>query len=218
MYQRTADGICKICSCRNLNLSGSISFECSTHSLNVSSSESLVPELDTTYRAELLYGIAADFAEPEGKSVIDLYCGTGTIGLSMAKRAKRVVGIEIVEEAVECANMNAKLNGIDNAEFYAGDASDTEGLLESVEKKSGKKIDADVVIMDPPRKGSTPELIGYLARRGVTRVVYVSCDPDTLARDCAEFLKYGYKMSEVIPVNMFPRTGHVENVVCLTRK
>ena len=167
--------------------------------------------------AELLYGIAADFAEPEGKSVIDLYCGTGTIGLSMAKRAKRVVGIEIVEEAVECANMNAELNGIENAEFYAGDASDTEGLLESVEKKSGIKIDADVVIMDPPRKGSTPELIGYLARRGVTRVVYVSCDPDTLARDCAEFLKYGYKMSEVIPVNMFPRTGHVENVVCLTR-
>jgi len=168
--------------------------------------------------AELLYGIAADFAEPEGKSVIDLYCGTGTIGLSMAKRAKRVVGIEIVEEAVECANMNAKINGIENAEFYCGDASDTEGLLESVERKSGKKIDADVVIMDPPRKGSTPELIGYLARRGVTRVVYVSCDPDTLARDCAEFLKYGYEMSEIIPVNMFPRTGHVETLVCLTRK
>lgn len=168
--------------------------------------------------AELLYGIAADFAEPEGKSVIDLYCGTGTIGLSMAKRAKRVVGVEIVEEAVECANMNAKTNGIENAEFYCGDASDAEGLLESVERKSGKKIDADVVIMDPPRKGSTPELIGYLARRGVTRVVYVSCDPDTLARDCAEFLKYGYEMSEIIPVNMFPRTGHVESVVCLERK
>jgi 23S rRNA (uracil1939-C5)-methyltransferase len=167
--------------------------------------------------AELLYGIAADFAEPEGKSVIDLYCGTGTIGLSMANRAKRVVGIEIVDEAVECANMNAKINGIENAEFYCGDASDTEGLLESVERKSGKRIDADVVIMDPPRKGSTPELIGYLARRGVTRVVYVSCDPDTLARDCAEFLKYGYQMSEVIPVNMFPRTGHVESVVCLMR-
>ena len=167
--------------------------------------------------AELLYGIAADFAEPEGKSVIDLYCGTGTIGLSMAQRAARVVGIEIVDEAVECANINAKINGIENAEFYCGDASDTEGLLESVERKSGKRIDADVVIMDPPRKGSTPELIEYLSRRDVKRVVYVSCDPDTLARDCAEFLKYGYKMSEVIPVNMFPRTGHVESVVCLTR-
>ena len=135
----------------------------------------------------------------------------------MAKRARRVVGIEIVEEAVDCANINATINGIENAEFYCGDASDTEGLLESVERKSGKKIDADVVIMDPPRKGSTPELIEYLARRDVKRVVYVSCDPDTLARDCAEFLKYGYKMSEVIPVNMFPRTGHVENVVCLDR-
>lgn len=167
--------------------------------------------------AELLYRIAADFAEPEGKSIIDLYCGTGTIGLSVAKRAKRVVGVEIVEEAVECANINAEINGIKNAEFYCGDASDTEGLLESVEKKSGKSIEADVVIMDPPRKGSTPELIGYLAGRGVPRIVYVSCDPDTLARDCAEFLKYGYEMSEVIPVNMFPRTGHVESVVRLTR-
>jgi 23S rRNA (uracil1939-C5)-methyltransferase len=167
--------------------------------------------------AELLYTLAADLAEPEGKTVIDLYCGAGTIGLSMAKRAKRVVGIEIVDEAVRCANINAKINGIDNAEFYTGDASDTEGLLESVEKRSGEKIDADVVIMDPPRKGSTRELIEYLARRNITRVVYVSCDPDTLARDCKWFSELGYEIGKVTPVNMFPRTGHVESVVCITR-
>ena len=168
--------------------------------------------------AELLYGIAADLAEPEEKTVIDLYCGTGTIGLSVARRAKRVVGIDIVDEAISCANINAAINGIDNAEFYCGDASDAEGLLASVEKKSGRKISPDVVIMDPPRKGSTPQLIGYLARIGVERVVYVSCDPDTLARDCAEFVRLGYEMSDVTPVNMFPRTGHVESVVCLKRQ
>ena len=167
--------------------------------------------------AELLYTIAADLAEPEGKTVIDLYCGAGTIGLSMAKRAKRVVGIEIVDEAVKCANINARINGIDNAEFYTGDASDAEGLLESVEKKSGERIDADVVIMDPPRKGSTKELIEYLSRRGINRVVYVSCDPDTLARDAKWFSELGYEIGKVTPVNMFPRTGHVESVVCLTR-
>jgi len=167
--------------------------------------------------AELLYGIAADMAKPEGKTVIDLYCGTGTIGLSMAKRAKRVVGIEIVDEAVRCAKMNAEINGIDNAEFYCGDASDAEGLLGNAQRQSGGEITPDVVIMDPPRKGSTPELIGYLSRINADHVVYVSCDPDALARDCAEFIRLGYKMSEVIPVNMFPRTGHVESVVCLTR-
>lgn len=168
--------------------------------------------------AELLYKLAADLAEPEGKTVIDLYCGAGTIGLSMAKRARRVVGIEIVDEAVRCANDNARINGIDNAEFYTGDASDTEGLLESVEKKSGEKIEADVVIMDPPRKGSTKELIEYLARRNITRVVYVSCDPDTLARDCKWFSELGYEIGKVIPVNMFPRTGHVETIVCLRKQ
>ena len=167
--------------------------------------------------AELLYGIAADLAKPEGKTVIDLYCGAGTIGLSMAKRAKRVVGIEIVDEAVKCARVNAEINGIDNAEFYCGDASDTEGLLESAQRQSGGTISPDVVIMDPPRKGSTPELINYLSKIDARHIVYVSCDPDTLARDCAEFVRLGYSLSDVTPVNMFPRTGHVESVVCLTR-
>ena len=168
--------------------------------------------------AELLYGIAADLAKPEGKTVIDLYCGAGTIGLSMAKRAKRVVGIEIVDEAVKCARVNAEINGIDNAEFYCGDASDAEGLLGNAQRQSGGSITPDVVIMDPPRKGSTPELINYLSKIDARHIVYVSCDPDTLARDCAEFVRLGYSLSDVTPVNMFPRTGHVESVVCLTRR
>ena len=136
----------------------------------------------------------------------------------MAKSARGLVGVEIVADAVECAKMNAEINGIENAEFYCGDASDTEGILGLAERESGKEIKADVVILDPPRKGSTPELIKYIADRKIPRVVYVSCGPDTLARDCAEFMKYGYEIKgEVAPVDMFPRTGHVESVVCLTR-
>ena len=167
--------------------------------------------------AELLYALAADFAKPDGKTILDLYCGTGTIGLSMARRAKKVIGVEIVEEAVERAKENAERNGISNAFFYCADASDTEGLLESIEKKAGEAIRPDVVILDPPRKGSTPELIAYLARRNIREVVYVSCDADTLARDCALFRQQGYALSEVIPVNMFPRTGHIESVVRMTK-
>ena len=168
--------------------------------------------------AELLYGIAAEKAELTGNEMLlDLYCGTGSIGLTMAGRAKGLVGVEIVADAVECARMNAEINGIKNAEFYCGDASDTEGILGRAERESGKEIKADVVILDPPRKGSTPELIMYIADRKIPRVVYVSCGPDTLARDCAEFMKYGYEIKgEVTPVDMFPRTGHVESVVCLT--
>ena len=167
--------------------------------------------------AELLYSLARERADLHGGTLLDLYCGTGSIGLTMAKGARRLVGIEITRRAVDCAKINAEQNGIKNAEFYCGDASDSEGIIASAEKQTGK-ICADVVVLDPPRKGSTPELIGYIASRKIPRVVYVSCDPDTLARDCAEFTRLGYTMSEVTPVNMFPRTGHVESVVCLTRR
>ena len=166
---------------------------------------------------ELLYGIAREKAALTGKeSVLDLYCGIGTIGLSMARDAERVIGIEIVEEAVERARENAVRNGIENAYFYCGDASDARRLLSSAEAAHGD-LSGATVIMDPPRKGSTPELIEYLAGRGFSRVVYVSCGPDTLARDCALFKSLGYEIGEVTPVDMFPRTGHVESVVCLTR-
>ena len=166
---------------------------------------------------ELLYGIAKEKAGLTGKeTVLDLYCGIGTIGLSMAEDAGKVIGIEIVEEAVARAAENAAENWVENAYFYCGDASDAEKLLERAETAHGD-VSGATVIMDPPRKGSTPELITYLAKRNFARIVYVSCNPDTLARDCVLFKELGYEIGEVTPVDMFPRTGHVESVVCLTR-
>ena len=163
--------------------------------------------------AELLYNTAAKMAELCGDEVIlDLYCGTGTIGLSMAHRVRKLCGVEIVEGAVRCARENAERNGIKNAEFICADAGDKETIL-----AAAGGIRPDAVIMDPPRKGSTKELVDCLADLGVPKVVYVSCDPDTLARDVKWFSDRGYAMSAVQPVDMFPRTGHVESVVCLTR-
>lgn len=165
--------------------------------------------------AELLYGLAKQRARLTGKeTVADLYCGAGTIGLSMADKAERIVGVEIVDEAVECAKENAKLNGVDNAYFFCGDASDTRGLLASAKDSLGDFC-PDAVIIDPPRKGTTRELVDYLSSLGVPKIVYVSCNPDTLARDCKWFADAGYKIGEVTPVDLFPGTGHVESVVCL---
>ncbi len=167
--------------------------------------------------AELLYGLARERAALTGKeTVADLYCGAGTIGLSMADKAARIVGIEIVDEAVKCAKENATLNGIENAYFFCGDASDTRGLLANAQDILGE-FTPDVMVIDPPRKGTTEELIDYLDSLGVKRVVYVSCNPDTLARDCAYFAKKGYNIGEVTPVDLFPGTGHVESVVALNR-
>ncbi|MBQ7319376.1 MAG: 23S rRNA (uracil(1939)-C(5))-methyltransferase RlmD [Clostridia bacterium] len=171
--------------------------------------------------AELLYRIAAEKAALTGKeTLLDLYCGIGTIGLSMARGAARLVGIEIVPEAVECAKQNARRNGVDNAAFFCGDVGsngDVSRLLSAAEQALGE-LNVDVAIIDPPRKGTTPALIALLAERSINRVVYVSCDVDTLARDCAIFKQYGYEIGAVTPVDMFPRTGHVESVVCLTRR
>lgn len=165
--------------------------------------------------AELLYGKAVELADLRGDELLmDLYCGTGTIGLCMARSVRRVVGVEIVPSAVECARENAARNGVENAEFFCADASCAENILAA----SGGKC-PDVVVLDPPRKGCSRELIACLANNlSVPKIVYVSCDPDTLARDCAYFAELGYAMGDVQPVDMFPRTGHVESVVCLTRK
>ncbi len=163
--------------------------------------------------AELLYGLARERAGLTGSEVlIDLYCGTGTIGLSMAKDARSLVGIEIVPEAVECAKENAARNGVENATFICDDAGDAQVILRAC---GGKR--PDVAVIDPPRKGSTEALVKCFAELGIPRVVYVSCDPDTLARDCKWFRENGYEIGEVTPVDMFPRTGHVESVVSLTR-
>ena len=168
--------------------------------------------------AELLYGLARERAGLTGReTVADLYCGTGTIGLSMAKKASRIVGVEIVAEAVECAKENARMNGVENAYFFCGDASDTRGLLASARDTLGDFC-PDVVVIDPPRKGTTKELVDYLDSLGVPKIVYVSCNPDTLARDCAWFAEKGYDIGEVTPVDLFPGTGHVESVICLSRE
>ena len=169
--------------------------------------------------AELLYGLAKSKAT-EGFNnkikLVDMYCGTGTIGLSMADSVSELVGVEIVEGAVQCARVNAALNGFENAKFYAGDAKDIESMFASVEAQHGV-LEPDVVVLDPPRKGCTPEVIEFLSKRNITRIVYVSCDAYTLARDCKLFAELGYTIGEIDPVDMFPRTGHIENVVLLTR-
>ena len=169
--------------------------------------------------AELLYSEAKRLASLTGEElVLDLYCGAGSIGLSMARDCREVIGIEIVESAVECAKFNAEKNGIRNASFYAGDASHTEGLLATAEKARGERIKPDVVILDPPRGGSTEELIKFVCSRNPQRVVYISCNPATLARDMKCFESLGYEGCEVTPFDLFPGTGHVETIVCLSKQ
>ena len=169
---------------------------------------------------ELLYARAAALASLSGdESLLDLYSGVGSIGLSMARRVRELVGVEIVPEAVECAKKNAARMGIKNARFFAADAGDAETLFESVYAALGEDYRPDVIVLDPPRKGSTPELLTYIANTLQTpKIVYISCNPDTLARDARLLIDRGYSMSAVTPVDLFPRTGHVESIACLTRK
>ena len=167
---------------------------------------------------ELLYQHAARLAGLTGKEqVLDLYCGVGSIGLSMAHLAGEVIGAEIVREAVENAKENAQRNGIHNAHFYCCDATDPFGMLTSISERG--PITPDVVILDPPRKGCDSALLDYLAAREVPRIVYISCNPATLARDVKYLLSLGYSLaSPVTPFDLFPRTGHVESLVCLTKQ
>ena len=163
-------------------------------------------------QAERLYGIAGQYAGLDGtQTVLDLYCGTGTIGLSMASKAAHVIGVEIVEQAVEDAKKNAAENGISNAEFLCADAAKAADMLKN------RGVRPDVVVLDPPRKGCDAALIETVSVMAPARVVYVSCDPATLARDIKLFALKGYKPMEITPVDMFPRTAHVETVVLMSR-
>ncbi len=164
-------------------------------------------------QAERLYNKAAEYAGlTGGETVMDLYCGAGTIGLSMAKDAKEIIGVEIVPEAVEDAKINARTNEIENARFICGDAAKAAQILK------GEGIRPDVIILDPPRKGCSPDMIDIAAQMQPERIVYVSCDPATLARDCGAFAELGYAAEKATPVDMFPRTGHVETVVLLSKQ
>lgn len=163
-------------------------------------------------QAEVLYGKALEFAALTGEeTVLDLYCGAGTITLCMAGRAKRVLGAEIVPEAIRDAWENAARNGIVNAEFFCGDAS------EVAEKLEAEGLRPDVVTVDPPRKGLAPEVVASIAAMGAERVVYVSCDPATLARDAKRFGELGYAARRAAAVDLFPGTAHVETVVLLSK-
>ena len=160
----------------------------------------------------VLYGLAVEAAKLTGKEVVlDAYCGIGTIGLTAADHAKQVVGVELNRDAVQDAIGNAKHNGVKNARFFAADA--TRWISEAA--AAGEK--ADVIFMDPPREGSTPEFLASVARMAPKRVVYVSCNPVTLARDLVTLTKLGYKAEGFTPVDMFPHTEHIE-VVCALSK
>ena len=162
--------------------------------------------------AERLYNKAAEYAGLTGEEdILDLYCGTGTIGLSMAQKVKSLIGVEIIPEAIEDAKTNAELNNIKNARFICGDAS------LAAEKLKDDGITPQVIILDPPRKGCAEELLKTVAQINPQKIVYVSCDPATLARDCARLLELGYAVNEVTPVDMFPRTSHVESVALLEK-
>ena len=163
-------------------------------------------------QTEILYKKAIDCAGLTGKeTVIDAYCGTGTIGLIASKSAKQVIGVELNKDAIRDAITNAKRNDIHNVRFYNQDAG--EFMVEMAEK--GQQ--ADVVIMDPPRTGSDEAFLSSVVRLAPKRVVYVSCGPESLARDLKYLTKHGYRMKECTPVDMFPFTRHVETVVLLSK-
>lgn len=164
-------------------------------------------------QTEVLYNTTLEFAGLTGKeTVIDAYCGTGTIGIFASPKAKKVVGVELNPDAVKDARVNAKLNSAENTEFYNADAG--EFLADAA--ASNEKY--DVVIMDPPRSGSTVKFLKSVVKLAPKTVVYVSCNPETLARDLMFLVRNGYKVKKIQPVDMFPHTNHVETVAVLSRK
>lgn len=164
-------------------------------------------------QTEVLYNKALEYADLTGnETVFDAYCGTGTISLFLSQKAKKVYGVEIVPDAIKDAIKNAKNNKIDNAEFIVGKAE------EVIPKLIDDGVYADVVVVDPPRKGCDEKLLKAISEMGPKRIVYVSCDPATLSRDLATLNKLGYKTIDVQPVDMFPQTAHIETVVKLEKK
>lgn len=163
-------------------------------------------------QTEVLYGLAVEAAQLTGREVVlDAYCGIGTIGLTAAGQAKQVVGVELNRDAVQDAIGNARHNGVKNARFFAADA--TRWISEAAQE--GER--ADVIFMDPPREGSTPQFLQSVVQMAPRRVVYVSCNPETLARDLALLTQKGYRVDRSTPVDMFPHTEHIEVVCALSR-
>ena len=164
-------------------------------------------------QAERLYAKAIEYAQLTGEeTVLDLYCGAGTITLALASHAKRVLGAEIVPEAIDDARENAARSGVENAEFFCGDASDV------AKKLAQENLRPDVITVDPPRKGLAEDVVESIARMQPERVVYVSCDSATMARDVKRFAALGYRAVRACAVDLFPRADHVEAVVLLSRE
>jgi 23S rRNA (uracil1939-C5)-methyltransferase len=165
-----------------------------------------------TEMAERLYGAAAELAGLSGRErVLDLYCGIGTIALALALDAREVFGVELVERAVADAIDNARLNGVDNARFYAGDVRTAmRPLLE-------RSAQPDVVVVDPPRAGLSQKVVRRILEAGAERIVYVSCNPTTLAPNARQIVDAGYRLEKVRPVDMFPQTPHIESVALFRR-
>ncbi|HIX62951.1 MAG TPA: 23S rRNA (uracil(1939)-C(5))-methyltransferase RlmD [Candidatus Mediterraneibacter colneyensis] len=171
-------------------------------------------------QTEKLYSLALEYADLKGdETVWDLYCGIGTISLFLAQKAGQVYGVEIVPQAIRDAKRNAQINGIENASFYVGKAEEVlPDYYERYEKEHGEKAHADVIVVDPPRKGCDEKLLETITAMEPEKIVYVSCDPATLARDLKMLCGKGYELRRVRAVDQFPMTVHVETVVLLSHK
>lgn len=166
-----------------------------------------------TEGANRLYGVAADFAAPGPEdTLLDLYCGAGTIGLSMAEHCGRLIGVEIVPEAVESARRNAAAMGVEHAEFFCADAGT------AAQKLAADGLLPNIVVLDPPRKGCDESTLKAVLAMAPQRIVMVSCNPATAARDLKYLSQHGYAVQAVQPVDMFPRTKHVECAALLCRE
>ncbi len=162
--------------------------------------------------AEMLYKKAAEFAGLTGEEILlDLYCGAGTIGLSMASQVKKLIGVEIVPQAVENAKQNAADNGVKNAEFFCDDASG------AAKRLLDEGLRPSVIVVDPPRKGCSEDVLRTIDSMNPDRIVMISCNSATMARDCAVLSQMGWNIEKIQPVDMFPRTGHVECIVLLSK-
>lgn len=171
-------------------------------------------------QTEKLYGLALEYAELKGEETVwDLYCGIGTISLFLAQKAKQVYGVEIIPQAIDDAKNNAKINNINNAEFYVGKAEEIlpQYYEDYAKEHNGEKAYADVIVVDPPRKGCDETLLNTMTTMRPERIVYVSCDSATLARDLKVLCENGYKIDRVRGVDQFPNTVHIESVVQLSR-
>lgn len=171
-------------------------------------------------QTEKLYGLALEYANLKGEETVwDLYCGIGTISLFLAQKAKQVYGVEIIPQAIEDAQNNAKINAIENAEFFVGKAEEVlPAYYRDYEKEYGEKAHADVIVVDPPRKGCEESLLRTMVDMEPEKIVYVSCDSATLARDLKILCENGYEIEKVRAVDQFPMTVHVETIVLLSQQ